>query len=244
MNPMTSKHESFSSIRSELRTGLRDVTPLIIGAIPFGIIFGTISVGTELTFAGAMAMSLFVFAGSAQFIALGLLISGTTWPIIILTTFIVNLRHLLYSTTLVPHVKGLSHYWRAILAFGLTDEAFAVVSVRYQKTDSSPHKHWYYLASAFFMYSNWQLCTYLGLTIGNLFPGISQWGLDFAMSVTFIGMVIPYLKNRPMWAAVFISGVVAVIAYPLPHKMGLILAAFAGIACGVMTELLMIQEPE
>ena len=221
---------------SELLAGARDTFPLIVGAIPFGLIFGALAISSGLSFAATMAMSSIVFAGSAQFIAVGLVLAGTGWPIIVLTTFVVNLRHALYSATLAPYVKQLSLRWQIPLAFWLTDETFAVVAARYTREGDSPHLRWYYLGSALFMYSNWQICTFLGLTVGRLIPDATAWGLDFAMPVTFIGMVIPYLKNRPMWATVVVSGAVALLAYPLPHKLGLIIAALAGIAAGVVVE--------
>jgi len=225
-----------SSPTTEFLAGMKATIPLVIGAIPFGVIFGTLSASSGLSFAGALAMSAIVFAGSAQFIALGLLATGTAWPIIVLTTFVVNVRHMLYATALVPYVKQLSVPWRVPLAFWLTDETFAVVINRYYQPDALAHKHWYYLGSALFMYLNWQLCTFLGLTFGQMIPNAAAWGLDFAMPVTFIGMVIPYLKNRPMWIAVVVAGVVAVLAAPLPHKLGLLLAALSGMAAGLVAE--------
>lgn len=221
---------------SEFLAGGRDSFPLIVGAIPFGIIFGTLALSSGLSFAGAMAMSAFVFAGSAQFIALGLVAAGTAWPIIVLTTLVVNLRHMLYSATLAPYVRHLPQRWQGPLAFWLTDETFLVVVNRYTKNSTSPHNHWYYLGSAFFMYTNWQLCTFLGLTVGQMLPNAAAWGLDFAMPVTFIGMVIPYLKNRPMVAAVVVAGVVALLAQPIPHQLGLMVATLAGIAAGMLVE--------
>lgn len=224
------------SLRTEFLAGARDTFPLIVGAIPFGLIFGALAAGSGLSFAGTAAMSAFVFAGSAQFIAMGLVAAGTGWPFIVLTTFVVNLRHALYSATLAPHVKHLPQQWQVPLAFWLTDETFVIAANRYHRADASAHKHWYWLGSAVFMYVNWQICTWLGLTVGQLLPDAAAWGLDFAMPVTFIGMVVPYLKNRPMLAAVIVSGLVAVLAYPLPNKLGLIVAAGAGIAAGIVTE--------
>lgn len=225
-----------ASPAAEFAAGMKATIPLVIGAIPFGIIFGTLSASSGLSFAGTLLMSAVVFAGSSQFIALGLLAAGTAWPIIVLTTFVVNVRHLLYSTALVPYVKQLSTRWRVPLAFWLTDETFAVVINRYYRTDDLTHKHWYYFGSALLMYLNWQLCTFLGLTAGQMIPNAAAWGLDFAMPVTFIGMVIPYLKNRPMGIAVTVAGVVAVLAYPLPHQSGLLVAALSGIGAGLSIE--------
>lgn len=224
------------SPRTEFLAGARDTIPLIIGAIPFGIIYGTLAQASGLSFQAAMAMSLIVFAGSSQFIAIGLVAAGTAWPMIVATTFVVNLRHLLYAATLLPFLKGLPGRWKAALAFWLTDESFAVAVKRYSRMDDSANKHWYQLGSSLFMYVNWQICTLIGLTVGQMFPRIESWGLDFAMPATFIGMVLPYVRNRPMVLCVVVAAGVALLTNGLPHKAGLMLASLAGVAAGVMAE--------
>ena len=182
---------------AEFWAGARDILPLVMGAIPFGIVFGTLAIGSGLSVGATLAMSAFVFAGSSQFIAVGLVAANTGWLLIVLTTFVVNLRHLLYAMSLLPYVKGLSQRWKIPMGFWLTDEAFVVAIRRYEQGDRSPHKHWYYLGAALTMYGTWQLCTLLGITAGQLIPNAADWGLDFAMSVTFIGMIAPYLKKKP-----------------------------------------------
>lgn len=225
-----------SSPATEFWAGCRAIFPLVVGAIPFGIIFGTLAASSGLSFGATLAMSAFVFAGSSQFIAIGLVAAGTALPLIIATTFVVNLRHLLYAVSIVPHVRHLSHRWKLPLGFWLTDEAFAVAIARYNQPDRSPYKHWYHLGASLFMYVNWQLCTLAGLTIGHLIPNATSWGLDFAMSVTFIGMVIPYLINQPMIVAVLVAGITALLAHGLPHQLGLMVATLAGIVAGVLWE--------
>jgi 4-azaleucine resistance transporter AzlC len=222
--------------RHEFWQGVKATIPLIVGAIPFGILFGTLAPGAGLSSGAALAMSAIVFAGSAQFIALGLLTAGAGVGVIIATTAVVNLRHLLYSAAMVNRVKHLSGPWRALLAFGLTDESFAAISTRYDGTRDIATAHWFYLGSIVSMWGNWLACTAIGLTLGNLFPGITHWGLDFAMSVTFIGMVVPYLKNRAMYAAVLVAGVMALLCYDLPHKLGLMVAALIGISVGIIMQ--------
>jgi 4-azaleucine resistance transporter AzlC len=223
------------SPRSEFFAGCQGMVPLVVGAIPFGIIFGTLSSG-NLSFWATLAMSAFVFAGSSQFIALGLLTTGTALPLIILTTFVVNLRHLLYAVGLVPYLQRSPPLWKLILGFWLTDESFMVAIARYNQTDASPYKHWYQLGGATFMYFNWLLCTFIGLTVGQFIPNARSWGLDFAMAVTFIGMVIPYLVNRPMIVAVLVAGITSLLAHSLPHQLGLMVAALLGITAGVLCE--------
>lgn len=220
----------------EFWAGAQQTIPLIVGAIPFGLIFGTLAQTSGLSFAGALAMSVCVYAGSSQFIALGLLGAGSPVGVIILTTFVVNLRHLLYAVGLVPYLKVLDQRWKVALGFWLTDETFMVAIQRYQYRDRAPHKHWFHLGSAVAMYANWQLSTLLGLTVGQTIPNAATWGLDFAMVATFIGMTIPYLTTRPMVATVIVAGSTAVVTRGLPHQLGLMVAAIAGIGAGLLVE--------
>lgn len=222
--------------RTEAWTGARDSLPMLLGAAPFGLIFGTLAAPSGLSAAGAMAMSLCVFAGSSQFIALTLLASGAGMAVILLTTLVVNLRHALYSATLLPHVAGLKQRWRIPLAFWLTDETFAVVQHRYRKADASPFKHWYYLGSCLSMYLNWVFWTLAGVMLGRSMPRLEHMGLEFAMAATFTGIVVPLLRNRPMLAAALAAAAVALAAHGLPYKLGLMLAALAGVATGVLCE--------
>lgn len=224
------------SRRDEFWRGVRATAPLVVGAIPFGILFGALAVNSGLSTGAAVAMSAFVFAGSSQFIAAGLYGSGAGLAIIVLTTFVVNLRHSLYSVTLAPHMKHLPQRWLAPLAFWLTDESFVVVAERYRQRDASPYKHWFYLGSAVFMYLNWNLCTWIGILAGQRLPNPADWGLDFALIVTFIGMVTPGLRSRPVIASVLAAGIAAIALVGLPNRLGLIAAALIGVAAGMVVE--------
>jgi len=220
----------------EFLAGARDIIPLVIGAIPFGIIFGTLAMNSGISVPGAIALSALVFAGSSQFIAIGMISVGTAWPLIVLTTFVVNLRHLLYAMSLVPYVKHLPQRWKLAMAFWLTDEAFAIAIRRYETQRPHSLTHWYYLGAALMMYVNWQLFTWVGIAVGQRIPNAAAWGLDFAMAVTFIGMIIPYLKTRPMAIAVIVAGAAALLTNPWPHKMGLMAASLLGILAGIWSE--------
>jgi len=222
--------------RREFLSGVGDTVPLIIGAIPFGIIFGALAVTSGLSPVAAIGMSLFVFAGSSQFIGVNLFAAGAAFPVIILTTFVVNLRHALYAATLAPHVRHLPQRWLVPLGYWLTDETFVIVAKRYDEDDDATHKHWYYLGSALSMYLNWQVCTLIGIVAGGSIENPGRWGLDFAMIVTFTGMIIPAIKTRPALVSVVVAAATAVIANPLPNKLGLIVAALCGVAAGVIAE--------
>ena len=220
----------------EFIRGARATIPLILGAIPFGLMFGAVAVSAGITPAGTIAMSLFVFAGSGQFIAAGLVSQGIQTAFIILTTFVVNLRHALYAASLAPHMRHLPQRWLLPLGFWLTDETYAVVIKRYTDGEKSPYHHWYHFGSAVAMYLNWQLCTVLGVLAGRAIPDASGWGLDFAMVVTFIGIVVPMITSSPMLIAALSAGGTALVFNGLPNKSGLMIAAVIGIAAGYIAD--------
>ncbi|NDV11290.1 AzlC family ABC transporter permease [Crenobacter caeni] len=215
--------------------GARDTVPMLVGAAPFGLIFGALATSSHLTPAQTLAMSLLVFAGSSQFIAVGLFAAGTALPVLWLTTLVVNLRHALYSATLLPYARDWPLRWRLPLAFWLTDETFAVVEHRLRSGMVAGGAA-YWLGSSLAMYGNWLLWTLLGIMVGQGIPGIAGWGLDFAMLATFTAIVAPQLKTRPALAAALVAGAVALWLRALPYQGGLMLASCAGIATGMLLD--------
>jgi 4-azaleucine resistance transporter AzlC len=220
----------------EFMHGCRDILPLIVGAIPFVIIIGTLSIGAALSTCHTLGLSALVFAGSAQFIAITLITGGVGAAVVLLTTFVVNLRHALYSAAMQPFVRHLPGRWRVPLAFWLTDEAFAVIQHRYARDDDGPYKHWFFLGAALTMYLSWQLATLAGIAFGQAVPNVASWGLDFAMIATFIGIAVPMMRTRPQVASALVAAGVALLTWSLPYKLGLIAAALAGIVVGVWLE--------
>jgi 4-azaleucine resistance transporter AzlC len=222
--------------RGEWLAGVRDTLPLMLGAAPFGLIFGASAIIGGLSPLATALMSALVFAGSSQFIGARLYTAAAPIPVIILTTFVVNLRHALYSATLGPAYRRLKPAWLAALAFFLTDETFAVVVSYEQRHPSSPYRHLYQMGSSIAMYLNWNLWTWVGIVAGTSLEGIARLGLDFAMVVTFIGIVVPLVVNRPLLASAMAAGVAALLTYSLPHNLYLMIAAFVGIAVGMYVE--------
>lgn len=212
--------------------------PMMIGAMPFGIIFGALAISGDraLTPAATMGMSLIVFAGSAQFIGLGLYAQGVGLPFIVFTTFIVNLRHALYAASLSPFLRHLGQRWLAPLGFWLTDETYAVVIGRFHAEGPGQHGQWYYLGSAIPFYLNWQLCTLIGIIAGQQLGDAASWGLDFAMTLTFIGIVAPLIKSRPMLACALIAGAASLAASGMPNRLGLVIGGMAGITAGLIAD--------
>jgi 4-azaleucine resistance transporter AzlC len=231
------------SRRAEFVAGVKRTLPLVVGAVPFGLIFGAVAVTSGLSPAASVGLSTFVFAGSAQFVATGLVAGGASLAVIVLTTFVVNLRHALYSASLAPYMKHLPQRWLAPLAFGLTDETFVVVIQRYEQPDASPYKHWFFLGSEVIMYLNWQFWTWVGVFAGRSVPDLTKIGLDFALVVTFIAMIVPMVKSRSLAISVIVAGAVALLANGLPNKLGLIIAALLGVLAGFVAQLLLGESP-
>lgn len=213
--------------------GALKTLPLILAAFPFGIVFGALCHSHGLGFSVAAGMSAIVFAGASQLIAILLLATGTALPVIVLTVFVVNLRQMLYSANLMPHVQHWPQWVRAVLAFWLTDETFAVVSDRNNRDPGSPGLRWFYFGSAVFMYGFWQIATIFGYRLGTLIPELAGWGLDVAMIIAFIGIVTPALKQRADWACAVVACFLSILTYDWPHQTGLLFSALMAIAVGV-----------
>ena len=220
--------------RSEFLSGFRAQLPILLGVAPFGMIYGVLAVGAGLPVSIAQAMSSIVFAGSSQFIATTLFAAGTPFLVVALTTLIVNLRHALYSASIAPYVAHLPARWKLLIAYLLTDEAYAVAIVRYRNPAGGNGGHYYYLGTALALWGTWQVSTAVGVFFGAQVP--ESWGLDFTLAVTFIALVVPALTDRPSALAAVVAALVAVAAYDWPYRLGLMTAALAGILTGLIAE--------
>lgn len=214
--------------------GVRAELPLLIGVFPFGMIYGALALNAGLSPAAAQLMSSIVFAGSSQFAAAQLIHEAAPGLVIVMTIAMINLRHMLYSASIAPYLKELPVRWKSLLAYLLTDEAYAATIMHYQQQGATSASHWFLLGAGLALWTTWQLSSALGIFLGTSLP--ASWPLDFALPLTFIAMLVPALKDRPVITAALASGLIALLAYSLPYKLGLILAAVAGIAVGVLLE--------
>jgi 4-azaleucine resistance transporter AzlC len=214
--------------------GLKAEAPLLIGVFPFGMIYGALAINAGLPTSVAQAMSAVVFGGSSQFIATRLIGSAAPAAVIILTIAIVNLRHALYSASVSPYLTKLSTAWKVVLAYLLTDEAYAVTITHFSKDLPEKDRHWFFLGAGFGLWFTWQTGTASGILLGAIVP--ASWSLDFSLALTFIALVIPTLKDRPALAAALTAGLTAILTYSLPYSLWIIAAALAGIAAGMWLE--------
>jgi 4-azaleucine resistance transporter AzlC len=215
-------------------TGVRAEIPLLIGVAPFGMIYGVLALDAGLGPVPAQMMSSIVFAGSAQFIATQLVRDAVPALIVVLTIGVVNLRHLLYSASIAPYVRRLPLRWKILLAYLLTDEAYATAILHYEQDETPADGHWFFLGAGLALWTIWQASTAVGILVGATLP--EAWPLDFALPLTFIAIVIPALKDRPAVVAAGLAGVVALLAFALPYKLGLMAAGLLGILVGTALE--------
>jgi len=217
---------------------VRAQLPILVGVAPFGMIYGILAAEAGLPVAAALGMSAIVFAGSSQFIAAQLFAVGTPGLVIVLTTAAVNLRHALYSASLAPYVRHLSPAWKYLLAFLLTDEAYAVTITHFQPTDPADARrsalHWYFFGAGITLWLAWQISTAVGVLLGTRAP--EGWALDFTLPLTFIALLIPLLRGCPSALAAVAAGVTAVAAHDLPYNLWLVLAIAVGIGAGLASE--------
>lgn len=214
--------------------GVRSEVPLLLGVAPFGMIYGVLALQAGLSPLQAQVMSSVVFAGSAQFMTVQLIASLTPALVIVLTGFVINLRHLLYSASIAPWVQGLSLRWKALLAYLLTDEAYAVAIVNYRQNGQRDGEHWFFLGAGLALWATWQVSTAMGILLGAVIP--SSWGLDFALPLTFIALVVPGLRHRADGLTALAAGGLAVVLMGLPFKLGLVLSSLMAIGVGLWLE--------
>lgn len=230
---MTFYNWGMATPRTEFLYGIRDVFPILLGDT-VGMIYGVSAISAGMPAIIAQAMSSIVFAGSAQFVIAQLVAVGTSSLVIILTAFIMNVRHMLYSASIAPYISKLHPLWKWLLAYLLTDEAYAVSILHYQQAEDKQGLHWYFLGAGLALWTTWQLSTAAGIFLGGQIP--ASWSLDFAAPLTFIALVIPSLKDRASTLAGLFAALTMLLVTHMPLKLGIAVAALVGISVGLIVE--------
>lgn len=217
----------------EFRRGILSSLPLGTGVAAFGLLYGMMARQVGLTVWEAVAMSVIVHAGSAQFIALGLWGKVGPGPII-LTTLVVNLRHLLLGASVAPYLQGLSGRWKAALAYYMSDESYALAMAEYDRGRGSPG---FFLGANLGICFPWWLCSWVGAILGAAVPDPARFGLDLVFPLAFLGLLVSFLKDRVHLTVAVLSGALALwAAHVLPGKWYVIVAGLVGSALGVLLE--------
>ena len=217
--------------------GFRDAAPFILIIVPYSVLFGVVARSAGLDILQTISMSVLVIAGASQFTALALLQDQAPVFIALLAALAVNLRMAMYSAALVPHVGHARFGTRALMAYLMVDQAFAVAVRTYElKPDmTGAEKVAYYFGCMMFICPLWYGFTFLGALLGQAIP--ASFSLDFAVPVCFIALVAPMLRTLPHVVAAFVASVASIIFAVVPWSLGLILAAATGIVAGAQTDL-------
>ncbi len=211
--------------------GARDIAPMLIGIVPFGIVCGIGAIAVGASPVAALAMSMIMFSGAAQIIAVQLLAAGAPFAVILLSCIVVSLRLVMYSAAMAPYLRPLDWRWRHLLSFVLTDQAFAGSLQRFQNSGDVRGNASYFLGSGALLWLTWQIATLAGVAAGQVIP--ASWQLDFVVPLCFLAVLVPLLRDR-ISMLVFAVATVAVIALDaIPLRLSLLggglLAIFAGV---------------
>ena len=215
--------------------GVRDLSPILLGVLPFGLICGAVGVASGMPEWAASSLSVIVFAGASQLAAIQLMDQNASVAVVILTGLVINARFLMYSASIAPHLKDASPPGKLGLAYLLTDQSYATALFRFGRRDlPMPDKIPYYMGAGLTLWAAFNLTTVLGAYLGAVIP--PEWELDFAIPLTFTALVIPAVKDRPAALAAAVAGCVALLAVGLPYNLGLMAAALSGIMAGCLAE--------
>jgi 4-azaleucine resistance transporter AzlC len=219
---------------SDFVTGVRDVSPLLLGFVPFGLITGITAVGIGLSAVEAVAMSAIMFSGAAQLATIELMAQPAPVAVIVATALMINLRFSMFSAAVAPHLRSLPHPWKAVSGFLLSTPSF-VLSTSAFENDDSLSRRWYYLGTALPIWVVWVISTAVGVGVGARVPPELQ--LDFVIPLVFIVLLFKLLEDRATWIAAGVAGPLAVVGELAPLNLGLIAASLSGMAVGLYADL-------
>lgn len=233
-----------SAVRAELAAGARAVAPMLVGVIPFGLVAGATPATTGLGGGTSIGLSTIVFAGASQLAAADVLADGGSAIVAVVAACTINLRMLLYSASLAPHLTHVPLRRRLFMAYLLTDQAYAVSITRWSGETASggadpgaaPDRRVpFYLGAALTLWVNWQVCTVVGVLIGAAVP--ASLPLDFAVPLVFLVLLVPAITSRPAIVAAAIGGGTAVLSAEAgAGHLAVLLGALVGIGAGALAE--------
>ena len=207
--------------------GITDVSPLMIPVVPFGLIFGILSIDIGFSPLATMGMSLIIFGGASQIILLQLFSGGASSLVIISSVGAVNSRHLLYGAVVSEHVSDLKLIWKIIISYFLIDQAFAV-SNEYFKKYKDHNRYFHLVGAGTTCWVIWQSTTFLGIILGAAIP--EKLGLSFAVPLTFLALLVNDFRKFINIIVIIVSGFVATVGYNyIPFKAYVIVAGLTGL---------------
>jgi predicted branched-subunit amino acid permease len=217
--------------------GYLDCAPFILIVVPYSMLFGVVARDAGLDILQTMAMSVLVIAGASQFTAVALLQEQAPVFIALAAALAVNLRMAMYSAALVPHIGHAPLGLRAIMAYLMVDQAFAVAVRTYEDRPemTPPTKVAYYFGCMALICPFWYGFTLIGALVGQAIP--TAFSLDFAVPVCFIALTAPLMRSGPHVLAALVAGIAALAFAWVPWSLGLLIAAALGVFVGGQAEI-------
>ncbi|UCG21445.1 MAG: AzlC family ABC transporter permease [Deltaproteobacteria bacterium] len=216
---------------SIFKEGLKAGWPICLGYLPIGLAFGVLAQKAGLNAFEIGLMSLLVFAGSSQFIAVSMLSGGASVLSIVLTTFVINLRHLLMSSSLAVYLRSANKTWTALFAYGVTDESFAVNLTRFRDSN------WDWRQALVVNHSAnvaWIASSVVGAYSGQFIPA-GAFGIDYALIAMFLCLLVFQLRGRLYAVTAIVAGSLAVLlALLIPGNSYIVLASVLAATIGVI----------
>lgn len=216
------------------RHGVRDVAPILLGIVPFGLIFGVTAAASSVDQLPAWASSFVIFAGASQLAVVKIIGTGGAAATAVLTAIIINSRHLMYSADMGRYTANARLRTKFRIAYLLTDQAYLITSARFPDPENTEGLKSFYFGAALTLWTTWQITTTAGFFIGNFIP--DSWELGFAIPLTFLALLILAVKSRAGLVAAVVGGSVAIAAMGLPYNLGLVSGALAGVTAGLISE--------
>ena len=214
--------------------GVRTLIPLTPGVIPFGLITGVMAIEMGMSPGMTIGMTLLFYSGSAQMVALQLLHNGVLPVAIVVTALIINLRFIMYSASLAPHLHHLPRRWTWPMSYLISDQSFALCSLKFSSGELGLFAHHFYAGTAVAMWLAWQLSVIAGVVLGASIP--ESWSLSFAIPLSFLALLIPNLRSAASLSAAVVGGLIAVLAVKMPYNLGLVIASIGGVIAGLLIE--------
>ena len=235
-----------ATARRELIAGAKAVAPMLIGVIPFGLVAGATPVAAGLGGGVSIGLSTIVFAGASQLAAADALADGASAAVAVIAACTINLRLMLYSASLSPHLAAVPLRTRLLMGYLLTDQAYAVSITRWTReadleaaggarAPGLVHQLPFYFGAALMLWGTWQVCTVLGVLVGSALP--ESLPLDFAIPLVFLVLLVPAITSRPSAVAAIVGGGTALLAAEAgASHLSVLVGALAGILAGAGVE--------
>jgi 4-azaleucine resistance transporter AzlC len=213
-------------LRGDFASGFRALMPLWLGVVPFGVAYAVLARDAGLSLLETQALSVLVFSGSAQVSAVGLFGAGAAAAEIVLTTFLLNVRHVLYGLSLGRRIP-LRGWRKPVAAYFLTDEVFGVVSAREERTFA------FLLGAELNLVAEWNAGTLGGALGGGAIPDPEKLGIDLIFPLAFLALLVPLVRTRvALLVAVVSGGLAFVLTEALPGGLPILLTGVAGSLLG------------